>query len=545
MQDAIAVDDIDGNFIPGRGLTGRARGGLGEGVDPGNAVHANPTAALVWQCFDGDVSLDELVGELAGATSAKEETIRSDVMELTRNLASIGMLEGIASPAPFRGAGGRRQPSRPFGRPQGRGRRGAPDLRAAGPRRRHDELGLLPGPAGAPGQLEHHVRFLHPHRGELAALQGSLRDRGVSLVFLTRGFAEHNREVFADHGIDAAVLLTDGNDPFAGFGTPAAYFVDGDGKVASPFALGAFEVPVLAREAAGVEEAMAGAGQTAASYLPAAAAVCGGGPTDPVRATTNWAGTASYRFGDFHVGVRYNEEDTAQTLDRLFPEGRIADPQVPDNYGVALYTRGGRKRDLNLLVKGAQQLVRTRSRARVLRGLLNYLSADLASRDPALLQIRTAAVVRDGRATVLPFDSDLLAPRSPAPAQPVRGPARRRAVGADRSGDSRAPRARTDGRARRRCARRARPRRPVGARAAAAAPRPLPLGSWIIATNPDKEGPLSPGRGLVAAVPVLVVPDGDMEPAAQDLIALFGKVEPIGASPDSPASLVRLLQRAG
>ena len=61
----------------------------------------NPTAALVWQCFDGDVSLDELVGELAGATSAKEETIRSDVMELTRNLASIGMLEGIASPAPF------------------------------------------------------------------------------------------------------------------------------------------------------------------------------------------------------------------------------------------------------------------------------------------------------------------------------------------------------------------------------------------------------------------------------------------------------------
>ena len=174
------------------------------------------------------------------------------------------------------------------------------------------------------------------------------------------------------------------------------------------------------------------------------------------------------------MGVRYNEEDTAQTLDRLFSRGpRIADPQVPDNYAVALYTRGGRKRELNLLVKGAQQLVRTRSRARVLRGLLNYLSADLASHDPALLQIRTAAVVRDGSATILPFEVTSWLPDLQPRLNRYGGqlvdapwvlidPATAELVVPEPTVEHR-----------RRCARRTRPRRPVGTRAAAAAPRPL------------------------------------------------------------------------
>ena len=212
---------------------------------------------------------------------------------------------------------------------------------------------------------------------------------------------------------------------------------------------------------------------------------------------------------------------------------------------MALYTRGGRKRDLNLLVRGAQQLVRTRSRARVLRGLLNYLSADMVSRDPALLEIRTAAVVRDGRATVLPFPvttwlQDLQPRLNRSGAQLVDAPwvlidpATAELVVpepmVEHDGDVLDELDRTDR---------------LGPEPPPLLPGRYPLGSWIIATRPDKEGPLSPGRGLVAAVPVLVVPDGDIGPAAQDLIALFEKVEPIGASPDSPASLIRLLQRAG
>src|SRR5207253_5750163 len=74
---------------------------------------------------------------------------------------------------------------------------------------------------------------------ELAAAQEELLAHGVDLVFVTAGDLDANRQLFEDHGITATALLRDDtefDDPFAGMGTPVAYLVDAEGKVAAPLA---------------------------------------------------------------------------------------------------------------------------------------------------------------------------------------------------------------------------------------------------------------------------------------------------------------------
>jgi hypothetical protein len=94
-------------------------------------------------------------------------------------------------------------------------------------------------------------------------------------------------------------------------------------------------------------------------------------------------------------------------LDRLFDGARVHDRRTPDNYSVALggtkTTKGaGTSRSLKLLVHGSSQLVRSRSGGRVLNGLLQYLSADLAGADPSLARVSATALVRDREAVLLP-----------------------------------------------------------------------------------------------------------------------------------------------
>jgi len=90
---------------------------------------------------------------------------------------------------------------------------------------------------------------------DLAKLQPRLEKRGVDVVLVSRGDPEENRSMVGAHGLDARILLQPGGtgmiDAFARTGTPAAYLVDEHGRVAKPMALGAEQVPELAREAAG------------------------------------------------------------------------------------------------------------------------------------------------------------------------------------------------------------------------------------------------------------------------------------------------------
>jgi peroxiredoxin len=72
-------------------------------------------------------------------------------------------------------------------------------------------------------------------------------------VLIAFGDAEANRRVARAHRLECPVLLSDGApvEAFGAIGTPAAYLVDEEGRVASPRALGFEEVPALARQAAG------------------------------------------------------------------------------------------------------------------------------------------------------------------------------------------------------------------------------------------------------------------------------------------------------
>lgn len=90
---------------------------------------------------------------------------------------------------------------------------------------------------------------------DLAKLQDLLAKRDVDVVLVSRGDPEENRRFVEERGLQCRILIQpEGNGgipAFAGIGTPAAYLIDEHGRVAKPMALGAEEVPSLAREAAG------------------------------------------------------------------------------------------------------------------------------------------------------------------------------------------------------------------------------------------------------------------------------------------------------
>jgi peroxiredoxin len=87
---------------------------------------------------------------------------------------------------------------------------------------------------------------------DLAALALDFEKSDVRLLLLAHGDAESNRRLAAEHKLTCPILLLDERNqpaPLEGQGTPSAYLLDADGRVADPCAVGAEEVPVLARKA--------------------------------------------------------------------------------------------------------------------------------------------------------------------------------------------------------------------------------------------------------------------------------------------------------
>jgi peroxiredoxin len=95
---------------------------------------------------------------------------------------------------------------------------------------------------------------------ELAALQGGLRKRKTELILVSHRDADSNRALAEECGLDCPIVLQPEREvvaAFSGLGTPAAYLLDEEGRVARPLAVGADRVPVLASEAARGKEALA------------------------------------------------------------------------------------------------------------------------------------------------------------------------------------------------------------------------------------------------------------------------------------------------
>lgn len=86
----------------------------------------------------------------------------------------------------------------------------------------------------------------------LAKIQADLHKRNVQVVLAAAGDAESNRKLTDEYHLDCLVLLRDSQDfvLFEQAGTPAAYLVDEQGRIAEALAIGAEEVPKLARQVA-------------------------------------------------------------------------------------------------------------------------------------------------------------------------------------------------------------------------------------------------------------------------------------------------------
>ena len=213
----------------------------------------NATGAIVWQCFDGSTSLDELISDLGAAFGADRAVVADDVLRLTRALGAAGLLDGVEAELRFRRSGDRYVPE---GLPEGSE---VPSFALSDLDDRSVTFDDLLERHDAPGRRLLLVNW-SPACGfcvtiapTLATLEPDLREHDIELVLLAHGTADANRTLLAGAGL-ACTLLLQGSDPvdiFRGLGTPCAYLVDDRGAIASPLAMGANQVPALATVAAG------------------------------------------------------------------------------------------------------------------------------------------------------------------------------------------------------------------------------------------------------------------------------------------------------
>jgi peroxiredoxin len=99
-----------------------------------------------------------------------------------------------------------------------------------------------------------HCGFCDLIASDLAKLQPELRKQSTQLLLLAHGDAAANRKLAEEHGLEGPILLqADGQavELFGNLGTPAAYLLDEEGRVAAPLVVGADQVPGLAGEAGG------------------------------------------------------------------------------------------------------------------------------------------------------------------------------------------------------------------------------------------------------------------------------------------------------
>ena len=448
------ASDIGLDFVPTPrdSVITREMGGetvLLDGVS-GAVYRLDAVGTVVWSTFDGSAELGVLVKELADAFAADAEVVGRDVLDLTRTLAHIGLLADIAPPAAHHDHA---HDGYAHDAHDGHGHDG------------HDghDHGQAPPSAAAEGDelptfrlpdLEGDLVDLADLRGgpvllvnwspgcgycvmiaaELHALRADMAERDTRLLLVAAGDAESNRALLADLGVDLPVVLRAGADddfadPFPRMGTPAAYLLDADGRVAAPLVSGAYQVPTLARLAAGrvspptpagaparyapgASDGMCGAGSGAA-----AGAGVGGGGAKAARPRT-WTPTVAYRVGEYHLGIRADTPATADVVRRFLAAHHVGDdPNVPANLSVVLGAGSGGggvgdrrppARDLKLLLQASASVVRSRSSRRVMAGLASFLAAYVPdeatddSSDGNLLRTLNLALVVDGQAVLLP-----------------------------------------------------------------------------------------------------------------------------------------------
>jgi hypothetical protein len=93
------IEDIGAQFIPTRSPAVYTVEVDGEAVlldEASNRLHLlNTMAALLWACFDGISSIEEIVTDLSEAVDAPYDTVLRDTLEVMKGLGQEGLLEGV------------------------------------------------------------------------------------------------------------------------------------------------------------------------------------------------------------------------------------------------------------------------------------------------------------------------------------------------------------------------------------------------------------------------------------------------------------------
>jgi peroxiredoxin len=265
-RDAIDADAIDRTFVPhAQADVAMVHVGsevvLGRVGDDGPYLQTcalNESGAIVWQCFDGSGTIDEIAVDIADVFGVDIAAVRLDIESLARDVGNAGFLVGVregrfeigselGADGAELGADGAELDGIAVGQP-------LPVFTAEAENGEAFSASQLRGRRALVVSWSPTCSFCALIGDELAALAPSLDEAGVDLVLLASGEARANRASLDRHGLTGRLLLLnddDGAEGFAGLGTPVAYLVDELGVVAEPLALGATEVVELARLARG------------------------------------------------------------------------------------------------------------------------------------------------------------------------------------------------------------------------------------------------------------------------------------------------------
>ena len=191
-------------------------------------------AALVTRFLDGRSTLGEIAFDIADILGVYRAQVEADVVALAQTLGARGLLDGVARDP----HAGHDHPRRSEGVPVGA------------------DLGGWDGWADLPAAPTLVVNwgtrcgFCTRIVADLGELGPRLRDAGTELVLVTTGDEESLRSQAGD--VALPVVHVDAvPDFFTGLGTPVAYLVGPDRTVVEPIAIGAGEVPDLARRLVG------------------------------------------------------------------------------------------------------------------------------------------------------------------------------------------------------------------------------------------------------------------------------------------------------
>lgn len=426
LADGIPANRLDGTFVPR----------VGDGIEVVRftdelvlldgwriATVVGGVGALLWDCFDGVSSIDQIVSELTQTLVLDAAVVRGELMAFVERLGSLSVLEGVGPPDDV---------DHPIlvetERPSRRIGDAIDDARVVGSDVVETSLrDVVAGDGNGHGAGGGVVVNWNPHCGYcasivpvLAGCEAGLARRGVRLVFLASGSAEANHALCAAAGIEDAVVvrLADGEQhPFPGVGTPAAYHVDGDLCLVEEPVYGNVDVPALVARLAGVEmESLEGGSDGDVRYLLERGGRCAQLSGDAL--VDDWVTTRVYELGGFHVGLRCGTNATVAALDELFDNAIVDDPRAGHTFVVSLAdeAHGGvagspmgpdaharRGNPVNLLVQGPRAYVRSGSPGRVLRALLWHLHDGMVGFDARCgrLRVNATAALVDGSIVLL------------------------------------------------------------------------------------------------------------------------------------------------